>query len=59
MSIPLGVVMQELRVVLRGLRNSPGFTATVILTLGLGVGINTVISSLLNGVLLRPLPYGL
>jgi hypothetical protein len=51
--------MQELRVVLRGLRNSPGFTATVILTLGLGVGINTVISSLLNGVLLRPLPYGL
>ena len=49
--------MHDLRYALRALRGDPGFTLVVIATLGLGVGINTAVFSLLNGVLLRPLPY--
>jgi putative ABC transport system permease protein len=49
--------MRELRSALRSLLRRPGFTATIVLTLGLAVGVNTVIFSVVNAVLLRPLPY--
>ena len=49
--------MNNFRSALRQLQNAPAFSFVAILTLALGIGANTAIFSVINGVLLRPLPF--
>ena len=53
----MDTLVQDLKYVLRTLGRHRGFTASVLLTLGLGIAANTAIFSVVNGVLLQPLPF--
>lgn len=50
-------ILQDVRVAMRQLQKFPGFTLTVVVTLALGIGATTAVFSLIDGILLRPLPF--
>jgi cell division protein FtsX len=50
-------VVSEIRQVVRRLMRSPMFTVVTVLTIAIGVGANSAVFSVVNGVLLKPLPY--
>ena len=53
----MDTLFQDLRYGFRSLLRTPGFTAVVVITMALGIGVNSMIFSVVNGILIRPMPF--